>query len=282
MIPVYAGADPSPELRQAVQQGGGELVDVGRAEVVIWEDHTGTGLAEALEHAGSARWVQLCSAGVDWIFEQSLYSPAYTWTCAKGDVFADSVAEMAVLLLLSGFREMRRYIGADRRWLPLAGKPLFGSTVCVVGGGGVGSAVTRLLAPFDCRVTVVRRSTDPVPGAAAVVPQSRLLEVLADSDATVLAAPLTAQTRRMIDAAAFDAMKPGAWLVNVARGRLVDTEALLAALDSGRLGGAALDVTDPEPLPSGHPLWAHPRVSRHAARRHQRRPVALAVRPPRA
>ncbi len=259
MIPVFAGDEPTGEVRRAVRDGGGELVGIEDAEVVVWQDHTGSGLAAALGRGRRVRWVQLGSVGVDWLFQRSVFSDRYVWTCAKGDVFADSVAEMAVLLLLSGFREMRRYVGATT-WLPVAGRPLSGSRVCIVGGGGIGASLTAKLQPFDATVTIVRRTATPVPGAAAVRPPSGLLDAVQDADAVVLAIPLTEATRGLVDRAVLDAMKPGAWLVNVARGGLVDTAALLGALESGHLGGAALDVIDPEPLPGGHPLWTHPRV----------------------
>jgi phosphoglycerate dehydrogenase-like enzyme len=259
MIPVFAGESPTAELCQAVRDGGGNLVGIEHAEVLVWQDHTGSGLAAALERGRQVRWVQLGSAGVDWLFEQSVFSDRYIWTCAKGDVFADSVAEMALLLLLSGFRGLRRYVGAAS-WLPVAGRPLSGARVCIVGGGGIGTSLTAKLRPFDVTVTVVRRTAAPVPGAAAVRPQSELPDAVGDADAVVLAVPLTTATRGMINRDVLAAMKRGAWLVNVARGGIVDTEALLGALESGHLGGAALDVTDPEPLPDGHPLWVHPRV----------------------
>jgi phosphoglycerate dehydrogenase-like enzyme len=259
VIPVFAGEEPTAEVRQAVRDGGGELADISRAEVIVWQDHTGSGLATALGRGHQVRWVQLGSVGVDWIFEQSVFSDRYVWTCAKGDVFADSVAEMAFLLLLSGFRELRRYVGATS-WLPVAGRPLADARVCIVGGGGIGASLTAKLQPFGATVTIVRRTAEPVPGAAEVRPPSELAAAVRDADAVVLAVPLTAATCGLIDQAVLAAMKPGAWLVNVARGRLVDTDALLEALESGHLGGAALDVTDPEPLPDGHPLWTHPRV----------------------
>jgi phosphoglycerate dehydrogenase-like enzyme len=259
VIPVFAGEEPTDDVRRAVRDGGGELVGVEYAEVVIWPDHTGSGLAAALARGRRVRWVQLSSVGVDWLFERSLFSDRYVWTCAKGDVFADSVAEMALLLLLSGFREMRRYVGAVH-WLPVAGRPLSGARICIVGGGGIGASLTAKLQPFDATVTIVRRTDIPVPGAAAVCPPEGLLAAVRDADAVVLAVPLTDATRGLVDQTVLAAMKSGSWLVNVARGRLVDTAALLDALESGHLGGAALDVTDPEPLPEGHPLWRHPRV----------------------
>ncbi len=103
---------------------------------------------------------------------------------------------------------------------------------------------------------MVRRSADPVPGAARTVATGRLAEALGDATVVFLALALTPETVRIIGAPELAAMRSDSWLVNVARGPHVDTDALVAALDSGAIGGAALDVTDPEPLPDGHPLWA--------------------------
>jgi D-3-phosphoglycerate dehydrogenase len=116
-------------------------------------------------------------------------------------------------------------------------------------------------------VLAVTRSGRDVPGATSSVPAERLDEVLRRSDYVVLAAPATSENRSMIAARELDLMKADAWLVNVARGSLVDTDALVGALAEGRIGGAALDVTDPEPLPAGHPLWSEPRalVTPHSA-----------------
>ncbi|MGH3706342.1 MAG: NAD(P)-dependent oxidoreductase, partial [Agromyces sp.] len=116
-------------------------------------------------------------------------------------------------------------------------------------------------------VTVVRRSTEPVAGAERTLPTARLDEALGDADVVVLAAALTGDSRGLIGEAELRRMPRGAVLVNVARGGLVDTEALVDALESGRLGGAGLDVTDPEPLPTGHPLWQAPNciVTPHVA-----------------
>jgi len=116
----------------------------------------------------------------------------------------------------------------------------------------------RLLQPFGTPVTVVRRHAGPVPGAARTLSTGRLTEALAAARAVVLTVALTPQTRGLIGRAELAAMAPDGWLVNVARGGVVDTEALVEALRAGQIGGAALDVTDPEPLPAGHPLWDMP------------------------
>src|SRR5699024_8112971 len=117
----------------------------------------------------------------------------------------------------------------------------------------------RLLAPFGCETTVVRRSEQPVPGSSRVLTHDHLHDALRGADAVVLALPLLDETRGMLGAEELALLAPGGWVVNVARGVHVDTGALLEALDGPR-GGAALDVTDPEPLPDGHRLWAHPKV----------------------
>ena len=126
------------------------------------------------------------------------------------------------------------------------------------GGGGIAQALIGLLAPFRCHITVVRRTAAPMAGVARVLgPQDRL-EALRGADAVVLALPLLADTEGLVGEVELEAMEDHAWLVNVARGGHVQTDALVAALRADAIGGAALDVTDPEPLPDGHPLWGLP------------------------
>jgi phosphoglycerate dehydrogenase-like enzyme len=142
-----------------------------------------------------------------------------------------------------------------RTWGIPAGTSLYDQDVTIIGGGGIATSLLEQLAPFRVRATVVRRSADPVPGAARVVPVESLHDALAGALVVVLALALTPDTTHLIGRAELEAMGESSWLVNVARGRHVDTDALVAALDAGAIGGAALDVTDPEPLPDGHPLW---------------------------
>ena len=125
----------------------------------------------------------------------------------------------------------------------------------------------RLLEPWGLRIVGVSRSGRPVDGFERVAPVSDLLEVLPEADVVVLAAPSTPETAGLIGREELAAMPAHAWLVNVARGQLVDTDALVDALAAGEIEGAALDVTDPEPLPDGHPLWTEPRalISPHRA-----------------
>ncbi len=259
LTPVNVGPLPiDPEVDAAVRHNGGTEVGPGEAQVMIWQGHSGEGFAAWLAAAPSAEWVQLPSAGIDWLFDQDLYRSGITWTCAKG-AFGDAVAELALGLLIAGFRSIGVYSRAGR-WLPEQGRTLSGSHVAILGAGGIATALLARLKPFGVETSVVRRDPRPVPLADRVVTMDELPKVLSAADAVVLALPLTVATRGVIGAGELAAMKPDAWLVNVGRGPLVDTSALLNALSDGSIGGAALDVTDPEPLPEGHGLWALPNV----------------------
>jgi phosphoglycerate dehydrogenase-like enzyme len=135
------------------------------------------------------------------------------------------------------------------------GRRLAGSTVVIVGTGGIGRALMSMLEPLGARVIGVNRSGRPMAGAERTIKVDGLAEVLTGADFVVLALALTTESHHVVDAGMLDRMKSDTWIVNVGRGGLVDTDALVAALQSGSIGGAALDVTDPEPLPDGHPLW---------------------------
>jgi phosphoglycerate dehydrogenase-like enzyme len=202
------------------------------------------------------RWVQLPQAGVEAVVAAGLIDRHRQWTSAKG-AYAEPVAEHALALLLAGLRRLPERARA-RSWGQEAGISLFGQPVTIIGGGGIAAVLLRLLGPFRARVTVVRRRPEPLAGAVRTVGDDRLHEALAGAAAVILVLALTPATRKLIGQAELAAMEPGAWLVNVARGKVVDTEALVEALRSGQIGGAALDVTDPEPLPDGHPLWDLP------------------------
>lgn len=137
----------------------------------------------------------------------------------------------------------------------------------IVGAGGIAKEIIRLLSVFDVEITVVRRSAEPLEGAATTVTANRLGEVLPAADVVIIAAASTGETAQLIGEPELRMMKESAVLVNIARGALIDTEALVDALRSGSIAGAGLDVTDPEPLPDGHPLWAEPRclITSHSA-----------------
>ena len=252
---------------KAIRDGGGEPVDVdARADALVWLDPDDLdGLRAALATASSARWVQLPYAGVERLAAAGIFDPGRAWTSAKG-AYAEPVAEHALMLALAGLRLLRQRIMA-RTWGKPAGTSLYDQPVTILGGGGITASLLGLLAPLRVTATVVRQHPDPVPGAARTVSQADLHEALAGAQVVFLALALTPSTERIIGPAALAAMRPDAWLVNVARGGHVDTDALVAALDADAIGGAALDVTDPEPLPDGHPLWQQERciITPHTA-----------------
>ena len=252
---IAVGPGPAPWAAEAIRRGGGEVVALDEDPVgLVWTDG---GAMDALHSVLAARpeisWVQLPQAGVERAFQAGVVEPQRRWTSAKG-AFAEPVAEHALALILAGLRQLKVRARA-RTWGKPAGESLFGRPVTVVGAGGIATVLMRLLEPFGTPVTVVRRHAEPVPGAVRTVGVDRLAEALSGARAVVLTVALTPQTRGLIGRAELAAMAPDAWLVNVARGGVVDTGALVDALRAGQIGGAALDVTDPEPLPAGHPLW---------------------------
>lgn len=240
---------------EAVEAGGGTLVDPAEAEAVVWFDALRPeALAPVLARAPGARWVHLPWAGVEPYGD--LLDSERTWTCGKG-VYAEPVAEHAVLLALAGLRGFPGRITA-RRWGERSGTSLYDRPVTIVGGGGIAEELVRHLSVYRCEITVVRRRPDPLVGVARVLPVERLHDALPGAQVVFLALALTPETTGIIGAAELAAMGNDAWLVNVARGGHVVTDDLVVALRDGSIAGAALDVTDPEPLPDGHPLWDLP------------------------
>ena len=230
-------------------------MDPPAADGVVWGDAGDPdGLRALLQRARDARWVQLPFAGVENFVEH--LDTERTWTCGKG-VYAEPVAEMVLALALAGMRNVGVYASAGR-WSAPAGRNLLGARVTILGGGGIAESLVRLLGPWDCHVTVVRNRVRDMDGVDVVVAADRFAEVLPGADLVVLALALTPETEHLIGAAEFSLMERHAWLVNVARGRHVVTDDLVDALRAGVIGGAGLDVTDPEPLPDDHPLWSLP------------------------
>ena len=262
-------------MLEAVRHGGGVLAGHGArrddepVDGVVWTDFGTAGLLETVREHPGLRWVQLPSAGVDGVVQAGIFGapqPAgLVWTCAKGS-YARPVAEHALCLALAGLRKLPERARA-RSWGPQAGISLYDAPVTVLGGGGITRELLALLAPFHVQATVVRRTSSPVPGAVRTVTMAELGAALTGALVVFVALALSPETVHIVSDAELDLMSPGTWLVNVARGPHVDTDALVRALSKGRLGGAALDVTDPEPLPDGHPLWSLPNciVTPHSA-----------------
>ena len=242
-------------VAEAIRRGGGRIVDPPDAEALVWFDATRPNdLAPVLARAPGARWVHLPWAGVEPYVP--LLGPDRMWTCGKG-VYAEPVAEHAMLLALAGLRDLPRRVVASG-WEPSGGTSLYDRPVTIVGGGGITEELLRHLAVFRCEVTVVRRRDEPLSGASRVVTVDHLHDALPGAQVVFLALALTPETRGIIGAGELARMDASAWLVNVARGGHVVTDDLVAALQAGTIAGAALDVTDPEPLPLGHPLWDVP------------------------
>lgn len=259
VAPKIAVLPASESLARAVVAGGGAPADPADADAIVWANpHDPAELGVVLARS-AARWVQLPVAGVERFVEAGVLDASRAWTCAKG-IYGPACAEHALGLILMGARALHVHARAHT-WQAEPGTRLVeGTTALIIGTGGIGRALAGMLAPLSVRVLAVNRSGSPMPGAARTEPVARMAPLLAEADWVVVAAASTPQTRRLIDAAALTGMKAEAWLINVARGELVDTDALVSALTAGRIGGAALDVTDPEPLPDDHPLWRMPNV----------------------
>ena len=209
------------------------------------------GRAASLDGLEGLEVVQLLSAGAEAFLP--LVPPGVTLCTARG-AHSTATAEWAAAAILAATRELTAFHDSakEHRWDRRPTASLSGATVLIVGYGDIGAVLERMLLPFGVTVERVTRT-----GRAGTHPISRVHELLPTADVVVLLVPLTPQSERLVDAAFLTAMKPGALLVNAARGRIVDTDALVAALHSGNVR-AALDVTEPEPLPPGHPLWDAP------------------------
>ncbi len=213
-----------------------------------------------LRDAKELRWLHTFSAGVDNPWFQALRARGVRLTTSSG-ANAVPIAQTVMLYLLALSRDLARWSDAQRRraWEPHAMIELQGLTLGVVGLGPIGLEVARLGAALQMRVVGMRR-TPQGDEPCETWPMARLDELLPQLDALVLALPLTEDTRHLLDGRRLALLKRGAWLVNVGRGALIDEAALVAALQSGQLGGAGLDVFEVEPLPPESPLWSMPNV----------------------
>jgi phosphoglycerate dehydrogenase-like enzyme len=211
-------------------------------------------------------WVHSATAGVERLLTAEAAGRGLTITNARG-VFSEPIAEYTMMMILAVVRRLPELmeLQRERTWQPLPARELRQVTVGIVGLGSIGRAVARLASAFGARVIATRRDPDrgdggePIPdGLDRILSHDQLPELLAASDFVVLALPLTSTTDKLMDARRLAQMKRSAWLINVARGRLVDQSALLRALRNGSLGGAILDTLWEEPLPPGSPLWDAP------------------------
>lgn len=202
------------------------------------------------------KWVQLLSAGTDaypdWLFD----GPT---VCTARGMLAVPISEFCLALILAAAKDLpTSWIDDPRDWRLLRLRSLEGSVLGIYGFGAIGEALARRALPFGMEVIAVRRSAAPLP--PGIGRADDMAELMRRSDHLVLAAPATAETRHVVNAQTLAHARPGLHLVNVARGSLVDTTALLDALDQGRLARASLDVAEHEPPEAGHWLYTHPRV----------------------
>lgn len=211
-------------------------------------------------------WVHSATAGVERLLTAEAADRHLLITNARG-VFSEPIAEYVLMMILAVVRRLPELLELqrERTWQPLPARELRQVTIGIVGLGSIGRAVARLAIAFGARVIATRREPErrdggePIPdGLEAILSHEQLPDLLASSDFVVLALPLTSATDKLMDARRMAQMKRGAWLINVARGRLVDQSALLRALRNGSLGGAILDTLWEEPLPASSPLWDAP------------------------
>ena len=254
-LPVELAADPmAPPWTRA-----------GEVDVLFTGPRNGWRDAPAQAPAGwpgRLQWVHLASAGIDFFPPWLLDVPLVT--CSRG-VAAVPIAEYVLAAILTHEKHWHTLqVDGAKRWRDTFQRvdrqpsgSLRGRALGIAGYGAIGREVARLGEAFGMQVTVLRRGGAPVEGVHSV---ASIEELLAASDHLVLALPITPETQYLVNAATLAHARPGLHLVNIARGALVDQQALLHALDEGHLSGATLDVTDPEPLPEGHCLYRHPHV----------------------
>jgi phosphoglycerate dehydrogenase-like enzyme len=251
--PAELGDPPDAFAYEVVDPTESVPDSVGDVEVYVTPYAVGPKVAEVIPRMTSLRYVQTLTAGVDNIRPAI---PAGVTLCSGRGIHDTSTAELVLTLVLSSLRGVPEFVRAQDRhewtfgWHPA----LADKTVLLVGYGAIGAAVEARLTPFECSVVRVARSARD--GVHAI---TELPTLLPAADVAVLVLPLTDETRGLVDADFLAAMKDGALLVNVARGPIVDTPALVSALQSGRIR-AALDVVDPEPLPPDSPLWDCPEL----------------------
>ena len=254
MLAVLPWADvavpPGVEVLLATAEGA---ADIGVDDAVFYALPLTFAAAplELMSRLPALNVVQTLTAGYEHVLP---FLPEGVTLCAGGDIHGTSVAEFAVALILAAQRGLPEFTRAQAagRWAHVARPSLADRSVVVIGRGSIGWALARRLTAFECAVTLVGRTAGPDSIGVDALP-----DVLASADVVVLAVPLTPATNHLVDAGFLARLPDGALLVNVARGSVVDTQALVTELASGRLR-AALDVTDPEPLPAGHALWTTP------------------------
>jgi phosphoglycerate dehydrogenase-like enzyme len=249
------------EFRYCAADGLAEAIRGARA-LLLW-DFFSTAVSDVWASADRLEWIHITAAGVDTLLFDELRDSDVVVTNARG-VFDRPLAEYVLGAVIAHAKDSRNSFDLQRRheWEHRETRSITGATALVVGTGGIGREIAKLLRAAGLVVRGAgRRSVADDPDFGEVIASDDLAAEAGWCDHLILAAPLTAQTRGLVDAAVLDAMKPDAHLVNIARGPMVDESALLKALSERRIGGATLDVFDTEPLPPDHPLWDAPNVT---------------------
>ena len=238
-----------------------DLARAAEAEVAFG-GISGDRVAKLLAATPKLRWYHTPAAGVDRLLDIPDFRARGIILTNNSGSYDVQIAEHVLAFIFGAAKRLHLYRDqqARREWRDQEHDELRDQTVVVYGAGSIGGEVVRLASAVGMRVIAVRRSGGPLPGASRVVTPERLAEVSALADHLVIAAPLTPATRGAVSREVIARMKPTAWIVNIARGPIVDEAALAEALASGRLGGAALDTFTKEPLPADSPLWALPNV----------------------
>ena len=227
---------------------------------VFWVDFKVNDIAKAIEAGADLKWLTTQGTGVDGWPLALIKERQLVLTNGAG-VGAIPISEYVVMGLLAGLKGFPELVRAQdsREWLkaPPSRAEMYGKRALIYGYGGIGRAIAERLRPFGVQVTGVRRTPGDEPG---VIAATNWEAALPETDLLILSVPLTGATKALVSTTQLAALPKGAWVANIARGGLIDAAALIASLKSGHLGGAYLDVTDPEPLPADSELWSLPNV----------------------
>lgn len=229
--------------------------DIAWLNVGLVRANLGQQYVQAVLAAGTVKWLQTYNAGLDQPFYQQLFAQGIRISASSAQAIA--IAEYVIANILACYQDVfarRRYQQAHQ-WQKTVFKELWRSRWLLLGFGNIGQAVVQRLRAFECEVVAVRRSGQTHALADQVVTPAQMADHLPQVDGVVIACPLTDETTGLVNEAFFQRLKPGATLVNIARGKIVDEPALIDALQQGIVGQAILDVFDPEPLPAESPLW---------------------------
>ena len=240
-------------LVSAAERAGGTVCSSQEASALIWAAPEKPELIQRYL-SNNHDWVQLPYAGIEPFID--VLDKVRLWTCGKG-VYSPAVAEHALALILALKRNLAAYARSPQ-WSKGIGSNLFGSKITILGGGGIAEDVIPLLEPFKCEITIIRKRPMPLAGAVRTLQLEDLKAVLPTTDVLLIALALTNETEDLIGANELRLLPKSAVIVNVARGKHIVTDDLVTALSNNEIAGAALDVTDPEPLPVDHPLWNLP------------------------